>query len=171
MRITVITVIAALVGLTACGGDGGSDLGQYRDAIAAGVQADEGDDSLQTTDDEAQCIGDGTADVIGVDALEEAGTPEEVTELTQDDLAAFDLDDEQATEVAQITFDCVDDIVDQFIASFASGSEETDTCLAEELGEDDLVPLLAKSLQGAEADDPESVALVQDLEAVFQTCA
>ncbi len=171
MRRLFIALTTVALALTACGDDGGSGLGVYADAIAAGVQTDDADDSLQTSDDEAQCIGDGTAEVIGIDALEDAGTPEEVTDLAQDDLSAFDLDDDQSTEVAQLTFDCVDDILDQFIASFDTGSAEADACLSERLGEDQIVPLLAKSLQGVDLSDAESASLVQDLELVFQTCA
>lgn len=170
MRRFFVALTAVALALSACG-DGGSDVRPYAEAIADGVQADEGDDSLQTSDDEARCIGDGTVEVIGLDVLEEAGTPEEVTELAQDDLSAFELDDDQATEIARITYECVDDMLGQFIESFETESVEADACLAESIGETQIVPLLARSLQGADLSDPESAGLIQDLESAFQTCA
>ncbi|WP_436793111.1 hypothetical protein [Actinospongicola halichondriae] len=163
MRRFVVILITSLLGLTACGGDSGPGLDEYADALAEGILADDNDDSLDTTDDEAHCIGDATAPIIGLDALEEAGTPEEVTELAEDDLSAFDLSDGKAIDIATATFDCVDGIVDQLIESFETGSDDIDQCLADELEDAQLIPLLAISLKGADVTEEDTADLTETL--------
>lgn len=151
MRRIVPLLLAGLIGLTACGGDDGPGLDDYAAALATAVHSDDDEDALETTEDEAQCIGEATAPIIGLESLEEAGTPDEIETLAVDDLAVFDLSDGKAIDIASATFDCVDSMVDQLIEDIATGSDEADECLAEVLGKDDLVPLLATGLQG---DDP-----------------
>lgn len=163
MRRFVVIMITSLLGLTACGGDSGPGLDDYADALARGILADDDDDSLQTTDDEAQCMGDATAPIIGIDALEEAGTPDEVAELAEDDLSDFDLSDGKAIDVATATFGCIDGLVDQLIESFATGSDEIDECLAAEVEDAQLIPLLAISLQGEDVTDEDTAELTETL--------
>lgn len=161
-RITGLLLVG-LLGLAACGGDDGPGLDEYADALAAAILADDDDNSLETTEDEAQCIGDATAPIIGLERLEETGTPEEVEELAEDDLEDFDLSDAQSIDVASATFDCVDSMVDQLIEDLETGSDEADECLADALDESDLVPLLAKSLLGEELSDGDAGPLTETL--------
>ena len=161
MRRIIVIALVGLLGLAACGGDDGPGLDEYADALAAAILADDDDDALETTEDEAQCIGDATAPIIGLDALEEVGTPEDVEELAEDDLEDFDLSDGQAIDVASVTFDCVDSMVQQLIEDIGTGSDEADECLADVLGKEDLVPLLAVGLQGDDVTEEDAVAITE----------
>lgn len=163
MRRILALFVVGLLGLAACGGDDGPGLDEYADALAVAILADDDDDALETTDDEARCIGDATAPIIGLEGLEAAGTPEEVEELAEDDLSAFDLSDAQSIDVASATFDCVDSILDQLIEDLDTGSDEADECLAGALDESDLVPLLAKALVGDELSDEDAAPLAETL--------
>lgn len=148
MRRIVVLLLVGLVGLAACGGDDGPGIQDYADAIATAVHSDDDDDSLETTESEAQCIGEAAAPIIGLETLEETGTPDEIETLAVDDLTAFGLSDAKAIDIADATFDCVASMVDQLIEDIDTGSDEADECLADVLGKTDLVPLLAAGLQG-----------------------
>ncbi|MDE0802457.1 MAG: hypothetical protein OSA99_03950 [Acidimicrobiales bacterium] len=161
MRRILLVLLASLLGIAACGGDDGPGLDEYADALATAILADDDDDALETTEEEAQCIGDATAPIIGLENLEATGTPEEVETLAEDDLSAFDLSDGAITDVVNATLECVDGIVAQLIEDIDTGSEEADDCLAETLEPSDLAPLLATGLQGEDVSEEDAQALVQ----------
>lgn len=164
MRRIILVLLASVLGIAACGGDDGPGLDEYADALATAILADDDDDSLETTPDEAQCIGDATAPIIGLENLEAAGTPEEIEVLAEDDLSAFDLSDGAITDVVNATLECIDGIVAQLIQDIDTGSEEADECLADTLELSDLAPLLVTGLQGEDVSEEDAQALVQIVE-------
>ena len=138
MRRSSLILLTGALALAACGDDG-DGLAEYSAAFAAAIQADDDDEAgaLQTTDAEAACIGDRTAEVIGEERLEEVGTPEEVEEIAVDDLSAFDLSEAQAIDVFEGVVDCVEDIEQQFIDSFELDDAEVASCLEDAIDDDD----------------------------------
>lgn len=163
---SLIAVLATLaLGGAACGSDSGPSLGDYAAAIAAAISSDDQDAALEISDDEAGCIGDGAAAAIGLEALEAAGTPEEVEELAQDDLSVFDLTTDEATEVARIVISCAPSTDEQFVASLQL-DDDTAACVVDRLESDDLATVLGTSLRG---DDPSEVA-EETFGALVQAC-
>lgn len=168
MRRTLAVLLASVFVLAACGDDG-DGLDDYAAAFAVAIQADDDEGALETTDAEARCVGDRTAEIIGKDKLEEVGTPEEIEEIAVDDLAAFDLSDDQAVEVSEAVVDCVDSVEQQLIDSFELDDEEIATCLADAIEDSDIVTLYAIAVRGDDFDsDPEVLA---DFQATIQACA
>lgn len=168
MTIGLVAVLALLFG--ACGGSSGDDLDAYADALAAGVQADDSDGSVEVSDDEADCIGSAAAKVIGLDALKEIGTPDEVTEASTEDLSAFSLSDGAALDIATQYVGCIPNIVEQFADMVSEGDDDVAECLNEDIDTDMLVPSFQAVIQtGEQSDETIDEALVEVITACFVT--
>ncbi len=151
----------ALAG-AACGGESGPTLDDYASAFAASVLADQNEDSVQLDETEAQCIGVAAAAEIGLDRLQEVGTPAEIEEKTVDDLSIFDLSDARALEIADDYIGCIPDIVDQFARSLDIG--DAADCVAETVTAEDLRPATAAAIRGDDPADGDLAFLFDALE-------
>lgn len=145
-----VVLAAALTG-AACGGDAGPTIDDYADAFAASIRADQDEDTVQVDEAEALCIGTATAGTIGLERLEETGTPAEIEEQTVEDLSIFDLSEVTALEIADDYITCVPDFTEQFIA-FLDVGDATD-CVADAITTDDLRPAMAAAVNGDEPTD------------------
>lgn len=151
---TLHPFVAISILLAACSGSGddGASMDDYSQAFAASVRADQSEDSVQVTTDEALCIGVAVADEIGLERLREEGTPDEIEKRTEDDLSMFDLSAARALEIADSYIGCIPDYVDQFAGSLDTDETVAD-CVADELDVDDLRRPTAAAINGDELSD------------------
>lgn len=167
-RLTPFFAIAvALVAIVAAGcggGDGGggssSQESEYADAIAASFLSSSAADSAQASDEDAACVGDEFVSIIGVDQLEAAdATPESIQAAVSLDDVVPDVSEEQADQLVDAIFECVD-VGELFAAGLASSTggvtlaDDKIECLAKNFQEsEELRALFAQSiLTGAEPD-------------------
>lgn len=169
MRRPVLTLLAAAVLTGACGDDSGSgDLQRYTDALAASFEVDGGSDEFGFTEESADCVAERSAAVIGIDRLREVGDPEDVTAATADDLAAFDLDQDELDEIAAAYLDCVDDAEQRLRAEFLEDSDiegERAACIAELVDRELLIRILSAGIGGQ---DP--MSQLGDIQDEFEKC-
>jgi hypothetical protein len=109
LAITALLVVGALAG---CGG--GSEAGSEEDAYAAAISdslmESSADDEVQPTEAEAECIGQGVVNVVGVETFQEAGvTPDTIRDDDAElDELLGDPSQEQADGLVDVIFECVD---------------------------------------------------------------
>lgn len=191
----ITTLIACAVLFAACGGDdegskdsGAKDSGdqvetpsdpkaqEYADAIAATVQADE---AAPFDDEQAQCLGAGMVDIIGVDALEEAGIEPADIEADQEgdsfDAIAQDLSEEQAGEIVDLIFDgdCFsfgEMIAAQMATDGPELSTEQATCVGDEFAKNEAFKQAFANMLLTGEEDPELDAAFSDILTIFETC-
>jgi hypothetical protein len=151
MSRTRIAVTAAcltlMMSLTACGA---SDDDKASEAISKGLMdGDEAD--LQLKQEEADCVGDGWVEDIGVDKLKDYGI---VTEDLGADTTMSDvtMDQADAEAAASTLVGCTDaaQLIKDTIGTEVSG--EVSDCLDEAINEDDLEALFATLFAGGEPD-------------------
>jgi hypothetical protein len=157
-RVLVIAVVAVLF-LGACGDDddgggalngGGGDLNaeeqEMADKISAELQSGEEDD-LPLTPEQADCVGSGMVEAVGVEKLS-------TIDFAADEVE-FLLSPEDAEEAADVMVSCVD-IQEAFAESFTadgSVSQESAQCIADKLDDDMLKDFFAQVFQGND-DEP-----------------
>jgi hypothetical protein len=173
-RLLMVSALLA-TGVVACAdeadsaGGARSEEGQeYVDAIA------ETSDDGTITDEENECFARSFVDAVGVDELQEAVTPEEITESPDSSPAdlGITLDDDQADAFWDDVNRCMD-VKELFIEGIAEGealSDDDKACL-EDAFDDDLVKeimvgVLVEGEDSFEGDDE----LMGDLFAVFSEC-
>lgn len=148
MQFKFLIIISAATGLLfACSSgeesDGPSPERQaYVDAFVAGLENESSDSGQTLSKAENTCIAEGLVDVVGVDALKEAGlTPENIADNTNTELPA--VSDEQREQLRELLFDsgCVDmakAIAGSFQGSLGVGATDDQiNCLAETLMENE----------------------------------
>lgn len=112
-RALVAALLAACVALTAaaCGGSsGGGQEAEYAAALSASFQASLAGENLKVDQASADCVGEEVVSVMGVSAFEDAGlTPDAIRQSTDLQLGTkVTPTDEQASQIANGFFDCVD---------------------------------------------------------------
>lgn len=139
---------------TAVGGDGGGETGDrqaYIDAIAASLS---GDESLNPfTADQADCLGNGYVDTIGLDEITSAGvTPEEFGQGSGFG-GKLDIDEKTANALYDTYSDCDIDLSKVFkdVAASISGkplNPEEEACIDRTLTDDALRTSFVADLRG-----------------------
>jgi hypothetical protein len=150
----LLVVLLLPIALVACGDDDGGARGDaYRAAFAETTR----ESDFQADAEEATCLGAAVVDVVGVDDLEKATTPEEIRkdpDAELDDLG-IDLDDDQADELADKTLDCIEGTVllERLVSSDTDTQLDDDvrSCLDDAYDDDVFHDLLAATFK--EGDD------------------
>ena len=160
MKFRSLGAVAAALALTltACGNQDEEASKAISDSMVKN-----GDETFQVTRDQADCVGDGFVDQIGVDQLTEYGI------LTEDMKAESNIDsvkmsEDDAQSAADVMMDCAD--VKQVFQE-AMGDQVPDeikTCIDKKLSDQVLHDFLVKVFQ----DDQEGGQ--QDLMAALQEC-
>jgi hypothetical protein len=160
MKRVLLIVLAAVLLLGACGDDGddggtlggggGGDLSgeeqEMADKISTELQSGEEDD-IPLTAEQADCVGAGMVEAVGVEKLSTIDFGEDEVEFT--------LSPEDAAQAADVMVTCVD-IQEVFAESFAqdgSISQDSAKCFADKLDDDLLKDFFAQVFQG-EDDEP-----------------
>lgn len=134
------------------GGEVSSELQPYADALADSFEEDP---EFPVSEDEVRCFANDTVEVIGIERLEQLGTPEEVATDADVDLAAAGIDQDEAETIAQSFVDCAPGLTDEFRTQFTEGTgeeltEEQEACIDDLLTEDVIVDVIAAGLLGDE---------------------
>lgn len=150
----------------ACGG-GDSGLDDTEQAMADAIAAQMLDDG-DTTEAEAQCVGEGVVDEMGMDRLIEVGLDRSAVEsgTGPDDV---ELSDEDIDSLLDPMLDCID-FAAVFTESMTSGddaiSEESADCIAAGISDDTIRSAARAGLTGDEfdpVDDQDVLGEVFDL--------
>lgn len=153
---------------TAGDAGGDADLAAYADALATSFKDDPDNQDLGLADEEIECFADDAVEVIGLERLQEQGTPEELVTDTDIDLTELELDEAERSEIAASLFGCADGLVErlqeQLVAETGLQGEQA-TCVTELFTEEVLVEVFTASLSG----DDESQVFA-DLEDEFRAC-
>lgn len=146
---------AALTGvlltLTACGG--GADDEKAASAISASiVKSQEGGgagDMFAMEKPEADCIGTGFVDGIGVEQLQEYGVLTEDLE-SADSMTSVEMSTEDAESAADTLFECTDvsEMMSQAFAQAGNIDDKTRTCLEEALSDEVLREMFTLMFSG-----------------------
>jgi hypothetical protein len=158
-------VTASLLLLVACGGDGDEDSGddgettttedqaaagdEYVDALAETMT--EGQDEISLDDETAECVATATIDMVGADALEEAGiSPEDLAEAESFADVDVELPADAVTQLGTAIGECevAEPMRPILIEGFVSGSgadlpAEATTCLEENIDDEGVGNALA----------------------------
>lgn len=148
-RNLALSILLVAGGAAACSDDGGTDAQPYVDALVEELQ-----DDGTLTDEEAECVAEGTIDALGADFLADNDiTPEDIVDSEGPQDLGVDISEDQARGAAEAMItDC--DV--SFGASIAGegASDEAVECINDNLDEDDLVDALTAEYMGdSEASD------------------
>lgn len=130
MKIRTIGVAAVLaLTLTSCG----QDEEAASKAISASIM-ESNDDTFEVTQEEADCVGDGMVEKIGVDKLTEYGI---ITEdmKANDGIENVDMSEEDASSAADVMAGCAD-IKELFTSATSNLPEEAQQCVEEKLSDE-----------------------------------
>lgn len=162
IRATSLLLAVIAVGTAGCGsGDDGHDRADYVDILSGGVEG--------ITDQESTCMSEATVDVIGVDALEEAGAYDKVAENPDGSLSDFGvtLSDEQKSTFFRELNGCKDmrDLFEETLVSSGGLTPELAECVVGKVDDPTFERIIVTSFtDGDDALDDDA-----DLTSVFQT--
>lgn len=146
--------LALSLTLTACGND---DEAQAAEAISASMM-ESGDDEFALTQEQADCVGEGMVDKIGVDKLQEYGILTE--DLTADDTVSdVTFEESDADGAAETIVGCAD-MQSLMSEQFSAGGDLTDEqvdCLNEQLDDEALTKMFSLVFQGKEDEATEDL--------------
>jgi hypothetical protein len=177
---TTATVETSTTGSTATttgatsGSVGDASEEDYVAAVAA-TFTQGGEDDLQLTDEQADCVAPKWIDTIGVDRLKDKGiSPDDIGDDADDaDISDLGLSEDEGGELYDAFAACDVDIRQQFVDSLAADedvSEEAAACLDNAIDSDLLRRLIVTTLtQGDEALD-EDTDLVNDFNSAVAPC-
>lgn len=170
LRTSLVAVCATAL-LVSCGGEDSesADAQPYVDAVSEAVTAGQ----IDMDEEQSQCFGEGFVDVVGLDKLEDTGTPEEIGRQFQDlELVELELSQGEGEDVYDTFESCGYDMRADLLDSLFAGqkmAEETQTCIEDAVDEDKLRSFVVTMMtEGSEAAQ-ESEAW-QDLEAALIAC-
>lgn len=146
--LAVATGLALTLTLAACGGN--DEDAQAAEAISASMM-ESSDEEFPVDQDQADCVGEGMVDRVGVDQLQEYGL---LTEDLEMDGSVTDvrMEEADADEAADVLVSCTDAqsmLTDQFANDEAFGEEEQE-CINEVLDDEALTTLFSMMFQGRE---------------------
>ena len=137
--------------LSACGA---AEEDKAAEAVSAGLTKEQ-DDTFQVTQEEADCVGEGFVDELGVDKLKEYGLLTEDLEASDKAIEAT-LPKEDAEGAAKVLVDCTD--ATQLLKDAMMGGEEMapemESCLDDALTDEALEAFFAATF----AEDQEAAA-------------
>ena len=139
--------LALSLTLTACGG---GDDEKAAEAISASMM-EESDEEFPVDQEQADCVGDGLVDKIGVDQLQEYGMLTDDLEVDTS-VGQVTMEQDDAENAADVIVGCIDAealLGDAFAADDSLGEQERE-CINEVLDEEALTNMLALMFQGRE---------------------
>lgn len=139
--------LALSLTLTACGG---GDDEQAAEAISASMM-EQSDTEFPVDEEQADCVGEGLVDEIGVDQLQEYG-------MLTDDLTVNEsvgqvtMEEGDADSAAEVLVGCLDaeTMMAEQLGADDTMTEEQRECMADVLDDDALTTLFSLMLQGKE---------------------
>lgn len=133
--------------LTACGND---EEAQAAEAISASMTEDTVDE-LTVDQEEADCVGDGMVDEIGVDKLQEYGILTEDLE-TNESVTDVTMEEGDADSAADVLVSCVDaqQMMADELAADDSLTQEQQECVGDVLDDEALKNMFSLMFQGKE---------------------
>lgn len=149
MKIRALTMaggLALTLTLTACGND---DEARAAEAIAASMMDAEDGDALTVDQAEADCVGEGLVDRIGVDKLKDYGLINDDMTLNES-VTDMTMDEADATSAADVIVGCVDAqalFAEQFAADDTITPEQQE-CISEALDDETIKGMFSLIFQG-----------------------
>ena len=156
-RSLALSILLVAGGVAACGDDdGGADAQPFIDALSEELQADE---DAPLTEDEADCVAEGSVEAMGVDFLVENDiTPEQLAEAEGPQDLDVEVSEEQARNTAEALFSCDIDIAASMLP--ADASDEAVACVEDNLDIDVFVDALTAEYLGNPEESQELFAPV-----------
>lgn len=152
MKIRALTLTGGLaLALTLAGCGGNDDEAKAAEAISASMMDAEAGDALTVDQTEADCVGEGLVDRIGVEKLQEYGMLTEDLEINES-VTGTTLEEADADSAADVIIGCVDAqalFAEQF-AGDDSVTPEQQECLNEALDDETLKGMFSLIFQGKE---------------------
>lgn len=142
--------------LSACGGGSDEDA-KAADAISASMMA-EADEEFPVEQAQADCVGDGLVDKVGVDKLKEYGLLNE--DLTvNESVGQVTMEQTQADQAAGVLVGCVDamKVFTEELGGDESLSAEQQACLSEAITEESLTSMFSLIFQGKDDEATEGM--------------
>lgn len=139
--------LALTLSLAACGND---DEAQAAENISASM-VEESDEDFPVDQEQADCVGEGMVDRIGVEQLQEYGLLNDDLEV-DGEVTDVTMEEADADSAADVLVSCVDAqamLTDQFAADDSIGEEEQ-ACINEVLDNEALTDLFSLMFQGRE---------------------
>lgn len=133
-------------------GCGGGDEAQAAEAISASMMEDS-DDEFTVDQEQADCVGEGMVDEIGVDKLQEYGIlTDDLTSEGAEGLGDTPMEEGDADSAADVIVSCVDaeEMMAEQMAADATMTDEQKECVSEALDEDALKQMFSLIFQGKE---------------------
>lgn len=141
--------LAMTLTLSACGG-GGGDEAKAADAISQSMM-ESSDDEFTVDEKQADCVGEGLVDKIGVDKLKSYGMLND--DLTVDDsVTDVTMEEADADNAAAVIIGCVDAqamMAEQFAADDTMTDEQKE-CVSDALDDEALTGMFSLIFQGKE---------------------
>lgn len=149
--LALVTVSALMLSGCGSGGGGGEDADASK-AISESMMGEGGSDMLNVKQDEADCIGDGMVEDIGVDELKEYGFLKEDGTVAEDP-SELKMSSDDAESMTNTLFDC-SDVMAMMDESMAGSIGEQDPavkeCIDDVLTEDRVKDMFTALFSGDE---------------------
>lgn len=150
---------ALLMALSGCGA---SEEDQAAKAVSAGLMKEQ-DETFKVTQEEADCVGEGFVDELGVDKLKEYGLLTEDLEASDKAIEAT-LPKDDAEGAATVLVDCTD-AAKLFMNAMTGGEDldpEMESCLDDALTDDALEAFFAATFAEDQDATAEAMAPLQE---------
>ncbi|WP_134772975.1 hypothetical protein [Ornithinimicrobium flavum] len=143
----VAGALALSVPLAACGGD---EEAQAAEAISTSMM-EESDEEFPVAQDEADCVGEGLVDRVGVEQLQEYGMLTDDLQV-DDSVSDVTMEEADADAAAEVFVGCVDAqamLIEQ-MGQDGTMTEEQQECVAEAFDDETLTGMFSLIFQGKE---------------------
>jgi hypothetical protein len=139
--------LALSLSLSACGA---GDEAQAAEAISASMLEDS-DDELSVDEEQADCVGEGLVDEIGIDQLQDYGMLTDDLEVNES-VGEVTMEEADADSAAEVIIGCVDaqTMLTEQMGADGSMTEEQQECMSEALDDEALTEMFSLLFQGKE---------------------
>lgn len=139
--------LALALSLTACGQD---DDAEAAEAISANMMQ-ESDDGFTVDQGQADCVGEGMVEEIGVDQLQEYGMLTDDLQVN-DSLGEVTMEETDADSAAEVVVGCVDAqaMLAEQLSADGTLTEQQQQCISEALDDDAVTMMFSLIFQGKE---------------------